>query len=138
MLSSSAVLRVLVQLDWQQLAMQTGEPGYSSWRQHAHGSSAFAELLSACETRVTDDESLSRLESSLCRLRSRPGGVLAFTLDDILQATVAAVSHTWLNDTAVAGSRWVAVTVQALHLLTLAASKQHNARKARPILSRAT
>jgi hypothetical protein len=104
-----------------------------SWRQHfgTHQSSPFHELQSACDAHETDDAALSSLESSIRRLHSLPGGVLAFTFDNILQATAAAVSHTWLKDTAKADSRWVKLTIEALHVLTLAARKQHNARKVR-------
>ena len=111
------------------LAEDAGQP---SWRSTTLEASPWHALLTACEAGETDDATLRSLESRLHRVHSRPGGLLAFTLEDTLRATLAAVSFTWLDGKAPPGSHWAALTVEALRILTQAARKQHNARKVRP------
>jgi hypothetical protein len=106
--------------------------GQPSWRHTTLEASPWHALLTACEAGETDDAALRSLESRLHRVHSRPGGLLAFTLEDTLRATLAAVSSTWLDGKAPPGSHWAALTVEALRILTQVARKQHNARKVRP------
>jgi hypothetical protein len=105
--------------------------GQPSWRHTTLEASPWHALLTACEAGETDDAALRSLESRLHRVHSRPGGLLAFTLEDTLRATLAAVSSTWLDGKAPPGSHWAALTVEALRILTQVARKQHNARKVR-------
>lgn len=106
--------------------------GPPSWRHTTLEASPWHALQAACDAGETDDAVLRSLEARLSRVHGRPGGLLAFTLEDALRSTLAAVSFTWLDGKAPAGSHWATLTAEALRILAQAARKQHNARKVRP------